>query len=1147
MKKIVSGFCGVLLALQVTAQSNSPIATFSKKDLTMKEIVESLQRKEKLAVMYDVSAINPNAVVHLPSQKLSLDQLMKVLGDQTGLDVKLVNNSLYIKKKEQAAPVAAAQQQEKIKVSGIVKSKDDNSTVPGASITADGKVVGVSGPDGSFSVNVLKGATLEFKAIGLNPTKYQVTGAQNDVSISLSTNVTQLNSVVVTALGIKRDEKALGYAVTKMGTEDFTDAVSNNWTNSLSGKVAGVNITRSGAGPAGSNKIVLRGVNSLSGTSEALIVVDGVILNGGSGRSTGTGSGSYLDAESPTDFGNSINDLNPEDFENVTILKGPGASALYGARGANGAIIITTKNGKNYKKGLGVTVNSNAALDMINRWPDYQYEYGQGATGQDGWYSYGATEDGASTRSTSSAWGPKFDGQSYYQYDPTTRTAGTSRTPWVPYKNNRKDFFETGQTYTNTVTVEGSSEKTSSRISFTNLNNTWIVPNTGYKRTTVALSVNHKISDKLQIATKVNYANKKSDNLPSVGYNNQTIMYFIRGMVPNANIDWFRDYWVPGKEQQEQTRPFSSLLDNPFLQAYEMLNSMNRHGVVGNVSATYNFTKNFSLLVRTSLDFASESRAQQRPKGTQKFVDGMYRTQNINNRESNSDFLFRYNTKFLKDFTFDGSFGGSRMANNYDKQELRADKLRVPGDYSFSNAKNGVVAYPYLSKYAVNSVYGMGAFSYKNWLFFDFTMRNDWTSTLATPQNKDRVSFFYDSYNLAVALNEVIKMPKAINYWKVRASVATVGSGGTWPYLTAYVYDPQQAYNSGLANPANVANPFLTPEKTRSYEAGTELRMFDNRVTADVSVYRNNSTNQIIPSAPIDPASGYRGAVLNAGEIQNNGVEVALSGVIIKRNKQNPVGWKTNGTFATNRGKVISLAEGLSTHVMSSGPRGTMEARPGGYVGDLYGIGYQRNEEGKIIYENGLPKWTESPILVGNTTPRYRAGWGNEISYKQFRLNFLFDSQFGGVGYSLTHAVLAEEGKLKKTIPGRYNGIIGDGVVVNKDGSYSPNTQIVTDIQSFYSAHYNRENVEANTFKTDFIKLRELRLDYSFKPATLKALRLQRATIGLYGRDLFMITKWPAFDPEFGSLNSDNTVVAGFEVGQFPSTRTLGANLTVSF
>ncbi|SJZ61540.1 SusC/RagA family TonB-linked outer membrane protein [Sediminibacterium ginsengisoli] len=1047
---------------------------------------------------------------------------------------------------------AMAQQK---KLSGKVVNAANNQPVVNASISIKGATGRTTVTDelGGFAITISSGETLVVSSVGFQTREVKYTN-QVVLTVQLSENVEQLQDVVVTALGIKREEKGLGYAVGKVNNEQLTDALSNNWSNALQGKVAGINILKSGGGPAGSNRIVLRGETSLSGGGEALIVIDGVIVSGSSGKLTGSkGSGSYLDSDSPTDFGSSLSDINPEDIESVTVLKGPGAAALYGSRGANGAIMITTKSGRGAQKGLGITFNSNTTLETISRWPDYQYEYGQGAAGQDTWYSYNATADGASTRSTSSAWGPKFDGQKYFQYDPVTRTTGAQRTDWVPYKNNHKDFFQTGKTYTNSVTVEGgNSNGTSARFSYTNLKNTWIIPNTGYSRNTVALSVNQKVSDKLQIATKINYTNRSSDNLPSTGYNNQTIMYFIRGLTPNMDMNWFKDYWAPGQVGLVQTRPFSSLLDNPYLQAYEMLNKSNRNGVVGNISATYNLSKEFSLMVRSSIDFSAEARSQQRPKNTNKFADGMYRTQNIYAQEITTDFLARYNRKINSDFTVNASVGGSSLKNKYIRDEVRADKLLYPGIFTFANSKVVPVSLPYRSQYAVNSLYGLAQLSYKNRYFIDYTGRNDWTSVLATPTSPGNSSFYYQSVNASAILSEAFKLPAFVSYLKLRASYSSVGSGGTDPYLTAYVYNPT-LFPSGLSNPTSIANPDLKPLRTVSKEIGTEAKLFGSRLTLDVAVYENNTNDQITP-IPIDRAAGYNSTVLNMGTVRNRGIEVQVNGTVIKSKTKNGLNWSLYGTYSSNRSKILSLPADLETMVLSTGPanRGSIEARNGGRMGDLYGLGYERSPDGQIVYNaQGIPVLGQTIKYLGNTTPDWKGSLGSEFRYKQFRLNLLFDAQFGAVGYSLTTAVLSEEGKLTKTLPGRYNGITGVGVQMNPDGTYRPNDVMATNIQAYYNGHFNRDNVEANTFSTDFIKFREARLDYTFSPALLKKLRLQRATIGVYGRDLLMFTNWPAFDPEFGTLgsnaNGDGVINAGFEIGQFPSTRSFGVNLVVGF
>ncbi|MGV3538844.1 MAG: SusC/RagA family TonB-linked outer membrane protein, partial [Rufibacter sp.] len=810
--------------------------------------------------------------------------------------------------------------------------------------------------------------------------------------------------------------------------------------------------------------------------------------------------------------------------------------------GANGAIIITTKSGKSREKGIGVTINSNTAFETISRWPDYQYEYGQGVNG-DNYYSYNATEDGPSTRSTSSAWGPKFDGQMFYQYDPVTRTTGAVRTPWVAYENNREDFFQTGKTFTNSVTLDGGTDRTTARFSFTNLKNDWIIPNTGYNRNTVALSASQKVTDKLRISTKINYTNKYSDNLPSTGYNNQSLMYWLMFQVPNADLNWLKQYWVPEREGVLQNFPFSSLVDNPYLIANEMLNKSDRHTITGNVQANYDFTKHLSLMIRTAIDYSYEARSQQRPMDTEKFKQGMFRTQNIFSQEINSDFLLRYGREIGDKFDFSVSVGGSRMTNRYNKDELRADQLSYPNVFTFANSAVVPLAFPYRADFAVNSVYGLATFGYNEWLFLDLTARQDWASTLATPGVERDLGFFYPSVSVSTVLSELIPMPDAVSFVKLRGSVAGVGSGSTRPYQTSFTYATEAGFPGGLSNPSTIANPELDFMYTQSYEFGADLRFFKRRLGIDVSVYRSSTFDQILP-VPIDRSSGYSYATLNAGEVQNQGIEIQLNGNPVKNAKG--FNWDITGTFTANRNKVVELADSLLTYQLQRGPggRGSVEARPGGTMGDIYGRGYLRAPDGQIIYENGYPLLADEMILLGNAMPKWRASLGNQFRYKQFSVNILFDGQFGAKAYSLTHSVLAEQGKLKKTIPGRYNGIIGNGVIQNGDGSFRPNDVIAEDIWTYYTAHFGRDNVEGNLFKTDYIKLREARIDYNIPTNLLQRIKLQRASIGIYGRDLFMITKWPAFDPEFGTMNN-GTIDAGFELGQFPATRTMGVNLTI--
>lgn len=1003
---------------------------------------------------------------------------------------------------------------------------------------------------GHFSRNIpAQDGTVEITAIGYLPAKKRFSANnQQSLNIELVKDEMQMQNVVVTALNIKRAERSLGYAVATLDGDQLTDAMAGNWTDALSGKVAGLNLVRSNAGPTGSNKIILRGENNLTGENEALIVVDGVVINNGSGRRTsiageqtyGTGSDNM-----PADYGSGLNDINPEDVESITVLKGPGAAALYGQRAANGAIVITTKSGSNKRKGIGITFNSNANMEQVNRWPDLQYEYGQGLDGA-AYYSFGASADGANTAGTSSAYGPRFEGQMFYQLDPVTQAQGAERTPWIAYKNKIRDYFTTGNTITNTVSADGGTDKTSARFSVTNVYNKWIIPNTGYKRNTISLSVNSKVNDKLQITSKVNYTNKWSDNLPGAGYGNQSIMYWYIFWQPSADPDWLKNYWMNNKEGKQIFYPYSSFPENPYAVAYEFINKSNRHAVTGNIQATYNFNKELSLQLRTSIDFSYEQRAQERPydAGT-KYPRGSYRTQNIFSQEASTDFLLKYAKKINKDFDFSVTAGGSALRNYYNRDETRADSLMYPGIYAMSNNAGPLVTIPWKSRYAINSFYGIITTGYKEFLYLDLTGRQDWSSVLATPERTANTGFFYPSANLSFVVSEAFKLPATINFAKLRFSASGVGSGGTIPYRTDYYYGSAGSlYNGGLENPSLLANRNLKPLRTITYEAGLAMKLLKNRLGIDVAVYTGNTKDQIYERI-MDRASGYARQLINIGRVNNKGIELALNGTPVSQPKG--FNWNTNIVFAANSNMVKELAD--SSVVLKTGPvgGGQIVAKVGGSMGDLYGRGYVRSPDGQVVYDakTGVALLSDDVTYLGNTIPKWKVGFTNEFIYNQFRLNLLFDAQYGGVAHSLMHYKLSEQGKLTKTLPGRYNGIIGNGVVQEADGKYRKNDVIAMDIDEYYRSHYGIDNAEGSVFRTDFIKFREARLDYTLKPGLTKKLHLQKVVFGVYARNLFIWSDWPMFDPEFGTLQ-DTDIVQGFEIGQFPSSRSYGFNIVVT-
>ncbi|RDB07779.1 SusC/RagA family TonB-linked outer membrane protein [Runella aurantiaca] len=1011
--------------------------------------------------------------------------------------------------------------------------------IPGVNVLVKGTNTGTTtDANGVYKINsVTNTSLLTVSAIGFVLQEIKV-GNRSTIDIVLEEDTKMLSEVVVTALGIKREEKSLGFAAQTINANAVVDAKSNNWVNTLSGKVAGLNIQGVGGGPMGSSRITLRGESSLNlENNQALIVVDGVPI---SSKITSTGFNSHLSADSPIDYGSTVSDLNPDDIEKVTVLKGPGATALYGSRAAGGALIITTKTGVRKDRGIGVTFNTNFNIEQVNRWPDYQFEYGEGRT--DVYYSYLNSADGINTSTTAAAgraWGPKFNGQSYFQYNPDAPDGRpTERTPWVPHKDYISGYFQTGRTFSNSLSLEGGTDKGSARFSFTHLKNEWIVPNTGFERINAALSVNQQLSSKLKIMGKANYTNKRSDNLPAAGYNNQSLMYFvIIGPAPNVKPEWYKPYWQPGLEGIQQRNPFNPGPDNPYLDMYEMLNKLNKHGLIGTISANYELSKKLDLMVRTGVDMSFEYRSQQRPFSMTKYPRGMFREQNVFSYESNTDFLLTYKDNFTNKISVTASVGGNAMRQTYDFAGMYADQLAQPGIYQISNSLDQAVADPLKTKKAINSIYGAAQFAYDEKVFLDVTGRNDWSSTLPFANN----SFFYPSVSSSFLLNELFQLPDNISFAKFRASWAQVGND-TRPYQTTRYYD--RIYGNSFTNPSTLFNANLKPEITSSYELGLDVRLFKNRLGFDLAYYNNNSRNQIL-AVPLDPTSGFSNALINAGLINSQGIEVKLTGKPVV----NPnFTWNSTVIWSRNRSHVRELAASITNQtIYSHSGNVTIEARVGGLMGDMYGRGFQRSPDGQIIYSsNGLPAQLDPTAKKwGNAFADWKGSFMNEFTYKGMKLSVLLDGQMGGSMYSQTNHKNNTLGKTRVTLPGRDGGLVGEGVVLQADGSFKPNTVKVA-ASAYYDNYYQISNAEVNIFDASFLKIREVRFEFNLPPKLLNRVGVRQTSVALFGRELFNFTKFPGFDPEGGNLNG-GTLTPGVELTQFPSARSMGVNLTFKF
>ena len=1034
-------------------------------------------------------------------------------------------------------------------LSGTVKDVQ-GSPMPGVAVLIKGTTLGVvTQNDGTYSLSMGqadKDAVLVFSFLGFKTQELKWNG-KTVIDVTLEEERQESEGVVVTALGIKREEKGLGYSTQTVTEKMMSDATPTNWASALVGKVAGANILSTSSGPISSARITLRGDASLNiDGNNALIVLDGVPLNS---QMTGDGSNSYGaggGGDVPVDYGNGIADINPDDIARIQVLKGATAAALYGSRAANGVMLVTTKSGVNKKKKyLGVTFNSNSSFDRVLHWPEFQEEYGQGdlKTNASGklYYSYGDSEDGAASGNVALSFGPKLDGSLYYQYDPETQQMGTVRTPWVK-RNHRKAFWQTGYTLVNSIAIDGSSEKSAVRLSLTYTKNEWIMPNTGFNRIAVSGSFQNQVTDKLRVSAKVNYVKRQSDNLPATGYNNSSIPYFMILTNPSVDVRWYQQRWVKGKEGREILRPFSPWLDNPYVIAYECLNPMEKHGVVATGSIIYEFSPKWELMIRSGIDLSFDTREMIRPYGLKNFPKGYYQQQDVFSYENNTDVLLTYRNQLSNSFNLSVSVGANRMDNKYKMQQAYVKDLITPGVYKLSNGVAAPITTFTERNKRVNSVYGTATLSYANKIFLDVTGRNDWSSTLPSGNN----SFFYPSVSTSFILSDLLRLPEQISFAKLRASWAQVGND-TDPYKTAKYYNTSAFPGSASVSPT-LYNARFKPEISNSIEVGLDWRMFKQRFGLDLAFYNNITRNQIL-DVPMDQTTGYTKATMNSGKVRNRGIELQLDGTPVKTKNFT---WNSTFTWAKNYNKVLSLAAGLTdgqTIAYTGGTNCALIAKVGGSIGDIYGYKLKRAPDGQVVWKDGITARTTEFEYVGNAYPAWKAGFSNEFSYKNFRVSILFDGQWGGIVYSQTHHKMTEHGTLKHTLKYRENPnfeVVGEGVMLDERGQYVPNNVPIS-VSKYYADYWRRANVETNSFDASFLKLREARIEYTIPSAGLNKIGIERLTLALYGRNLAMWTKdFPVYDPEVATLNN-GTIVPGSEMGQLPSTRTMGFNLTLKF
>jgi TonB-linked SusC/RagA family outer membrane protein len=1134
----------VLLAccLQGTAKAFAQVITLTEHHAPLKRVFEKIEQQSGYTFIYRDEWLKEATPVTIQANNVSLEAALALCFKDQPFIFEMVGKTIVVKQRDKSS--VAHQASVLFPVKGRIVDETGN-PLAAATVTIKGtNQFTVTNDNGQFEwKNIDRNATLVISSVGYTAQQVLVNG-RSQMEIRMQPLDSRLTEVVVTALGIKREEKSLGYAVTKVEGDEIAKTAPNNWLNALSGKVPGLTLTKAGAGPGGSVRLTLRGQNSLDlDKGEPLLVIDGVPATSGIVSSGGASYGTTGNTEPPIDYGNAISEINPEDIESVSVLRGPSAAALYGSRAGAGVIIITTKSGVKKDKGIGVSVNSNLTFDKVLRYPDFQYEYGDGALGKEAYFSFGTSPDGASTHSGNS-YGPKFNGQMYYQYNPATQTTDTGRKPWVAAPDYVKGAFRTGKTYTNSISLTGGTERNSIRLSYTNLRNEYLVENTGYNRNSIALASTNVVNSKIKINTKLNYYNKTSDNLPLAGYSTNTFMYALMlGIQPNVPFSWNRNYWATGKEGVQQNNRLSTNLDNPYFILYEQLNTMNNHRLLGNITTTYDINKKMSFQVRGGIDQDKSFRTFRRPVSTERFVNGNYREQTVSVIERNIDFLYKYDEVLTKNLKFSFSAGGNNMNQESENNTANAEQLSYPALYTLANSKDRPLINNSRYKKAVNSLYGLLQLNFKDGLYLDLTGRNDWSSTLPKGNN----SYFYSSASASAVLTDLFNLSAVpgLSFLKLRASLSQVGND-TDPYQTKLYYT-NSTFGGSYSLPTTLPSMNLKPEIITNHELGLDIRFLKNRIGLDITYYSADSKNQIL-EVPNDPATGYNFRMFNAGLINNSGWEVALRATPVKTRS---FSWKTTLNWSANRNTIKELAPGVETIVLSTGPgpRAFVQAKVGGRIGDLYGYGFERSPDGQIVYDkkDGAPVVDVNAVkYMGSTAADWKAGIQNSFTYRSWTFDFLFEGQKGGQVYSLTHSILAGAGRLKETLPGRYEGIVGEGVQLAEDGKYITNTKVAA-AGDYYQKKFVRDNMETNLFDVSYIKLREATLAYSLPAKLVKKIKfIQGASLGIYGRDLLLFTSFPGYDPEIATMNG-NRIEPGFETGQFLSSRSYGANFKVSF
>ncbi|WP_439183499.1 SusC/RagA family TonB-linked outer membrane protein [Carboxylicivirga taeanensis] len=1008
-----------------------------------------------------------------------------------------------------SASIAFAQD---VTINGTVKSAEDGMPIPGVSVVEKGTTNGtITDIDGKYSITAPTGAVVSFTFVGMKAQEITV-GSQTTINVTLQPESIEMEGVVVTALGIKREEKSLGYGVSKVDSEEIQAAAGSDVLSSMQGKVAGLDLGSSQGGLGSSNRVVLRGNSSISGNNQPLYVVDGVPIN----NNTVEDAAGVWDRKN---FGSGSMDINPDDIESVTVLKGPNAAALYGSRAQNGAIIITTKSGTK-GKGLGIEVSSSNMFDVVSEQylPKFQNKYGQG--------HYVENQPTYTLTDSDNSWGPEMTGQSLPSW-----SAYEDNLTYAAQPDNIKDFFETGFKTTNTVSLTKGGENGSSRFSYTNLYGKGVLPGNDQVRHNFNIRTQYDLAEWLRVDVKANYINQEVNGGTWLGEASSNAMYGLFTLPRNTNLDELKNYkYVDTDGAVKPNDPFVGTQMNPYwtTEYDEMINKKDR--LIGFIKLDFDLTDHLSGFVRAGTDYQNNSVEERYNYGHKQNSKGQWIMNNYLSRESNYDALLMYKNRF-GDLDFGFNLGGNIMKKYNNVSFDRGDDVIKGGYWNIQNYLSKKASYNYFEK-QVNSVYGTINLGYKNFLYLDASIRHDKSSTLPDP-------YTYPAVSATFLINEVVEL-SGINLLKVRLGYAEVGND-TDPYrtVTTFGINPLLDHNGVPLMDVNglPGVPDLKPERTASIEAGLDFRALNNRLSFDFNYYSQTTENQLL-TTKVSSATGYNNKFLNAGEVKNSGFEMSLGGVPVESGSFR---WETTLTLAKNVTEVVELAEGVDKQTLAdlSNIAGGIQiiAEPGknGY-GKIMGLPAKVDGNYRVTNEGFVSGGTA--VELGNFNPDATFGWLNQFEYKRFNFRVLLDGKIGGDIVNATEAALSAAGVTERTLLGRESGVSVSGVDGNGNAA-----DVVMNAQNYWnglSGYGEPWIVDATN-----IRLREISMGYNFKmnpEGIVKDLRLSfnAYNLGFLYRD----EDAKSIDPNqsWGTGNGQ-----GYNLFNVPSTTSYGFTVNVKF